>query len=1244
MPSEQDIDQQRTLLETHRRTLALSLEQAAKYGELDTPPAIIHRIDDARDEIRRIKSALRAWGQPVERHPDDGDDPVPATPPSPAEQLALMIRQASLSLQAVLTHGRFAYKYVHDVYVERREAEEIFQRFLQQTRQRCYVITGQAGKGKTFMLCRLAKSLDRSDRFVPVLLSSSTLERLSLPDAIIEQLGPALASAPYRPNFKALGEFMLAQGLTLIVFIDAINELEGDEEHDAFARFGQELNALLKTIAANGYPVLFCISCRSEFWVHFSADDWAGPQVFEPLGIMSPTYELKDFDESQIDAIKQRYFDWYALDGELLTSARKNCLDPIMWYYLCTAFSARRSSSEDLERIERRSVGEIRTLRRKAIFERFVDAKRQAMIEATRGRTEEWSEYDLTTRYLITLAYEMYTRGRSYITADEVIAVAQRLDHYDATLRNRPGARGFLENPASIFFMFIDEGILIKRDQESYQFVFETYFEFSLGRYVALERWRKLLGKQRGHEAIKDDFAALLHEHARMVEAKNFTNLFGALQFAILVTEDHRGYREHPTLYIELIERMSGFSDGGFNWIQLACATIRETALAQAVAWDKLHDAAAHEAATQQFDGLLHVLDALTLKSDFVILWDIESTLHTLAEANFRRTLQHIRRWAIGGERLQPFFATQTLTRLSAIHPRAVVDLLVELADLPRYRSDFWLARMLLFATLGLAQRQWESELSASDRAQIRVLVRGFAAEPAPAYTRGVALATLPFLSQAYDGELQWIDARAAAEAWPWALWNLAYELHRWPDDWPHDWVWNMLDRLARHDSPHVRYAADYAARALAPHSPTRAALIEATLAGSRWRAAPGPEPEVARAERTGMVYSPAYLAPAYNNHVECRERIQAILERLLAVGDDSFNWLDPRADVAHLLPLAHNEQTDRHRNGAPWPSYVQDVQRGYELLAQRPGALHSATGPSELRYESYDAALLSVGGAVRAVDYVLDGPARAAWSLGRPPGHLANNAICIFNNIAIAARYAQERLRARGRPGRILIVDCDAHHGLHTNHVFLSDPSVIYFSMHIDGDYAREEGQVEHIGRGAGEGYNFNLPYPPFMDDAGYVYIIDQLLVPLAQEFAPDLLMISAGFDGHFDDPLTPDCLLSERAYIHLAERLRDLAEQLEIKIVGVLEGGYGLGGLSRSFVHMVSRIGRWPVAGAAIGFTPPPADYAERVDATAHARVADLVRRRVALMAEAGRSNPAYAFDTSRPHWQAILTAQEM
>jgi acetoin utilization deacetylase AcuC-like enzyme len=1243
MPSQLDIDQQHQLLETHRRTLARLLLDLAKYGGQHTPPSLLNSIDDTREQLRQVKQGLRRWGQVVEDHPNDGDaPPAPDAPPTPSETMALLTKQASLSLQAILTHGRFAHKYVHDVYVERQDAEELFQRFLRQSQQHCYVITGQAGKGKTFLLCRLAKSLDQSDRFVPVLISSTTLERLSLTEAILEQLGPALAATPYQPDFKDLAECLRAQNIPLVVFIDAINELEGDEDNNAFERFSENLNNLLKTVVANHYPILFCISCRSEFWIHFSSADWVGPHIFEPLGLMLPTYELKDFDEEQIESIKQRYFDWYALDGNLLISARKSCCDPIMWYYLCTAFSARKSSRESLEQIQRRSIGDIRTLRRKEVFDKFVDSKRQAMIEATQGLTEEWSDYELTTRYLITIAYEMYRQGRSYITADEVIRLAKKLKHYDDTLKNKPNMRSFLDNPASIFFKFIDEGVLIKRDKESYQFVFETYFEYAIGRYIALEHWRKLRkNKKLDQAAIKANFIALLQAHARLVERTNFTNLFGALQFAILVTEDHKWYHDYPTLFIELIECMRTFGGGGFNWIQQACATIRETALAHAGTWEKLQEPAAHEAAAQRFAGLLGILEDLTLKSDFVVLWDVENTLQVLAEAHFRLTLQRVRHWAIHGQGLQPIFATQTLTRLSTIRPRAVVDLLVELAELPRYRSDFWLARILIFATLGLAQRHWEEALSASDRAQLRMIVRSLAVAPAPVYTRGVALATLPFLSQAYESELQRVNEHIDAETWPWALWNLAYELHHWPEDWPHDWVWNTLDKLARTANPHVRYAVDHTAGQLAAHSPTRAALLRAALAGNRWCADPGPEPAIENPALIGIVYSPAYLAPSYDNHVECRERVQAILEKLIAVGSASFNWLNPYDNVEHLLHLAHNERTDRHRNGAPWPTYVQDVRRGYDLLAQRLDSPHVATGPSELRYESYEAALRSVGGVIRAIDYVLDGPARAAWSLGRPPGHLANNAICIFNNIAIAARYAQQQLKQRQRSQRILIVDCDAHHGLHTSHVFLNDPSVIYFSLHMDGDYAREEGQVEHIGKEAGAGYNFNLPYPPFMGDAGYAYLVDQLLLPVARAFQPELIMISAGFDGHFDDPLTPSCILTEHAYMHLAAGLRDLAEELEIKLVGVLEGGYGLEGLSNSFAHMVSIIGRWPVSPATIGFAPLNG-YAEKADPAALASVKALVARRVALMAETKRRNPAYWFDMQQPHWQAILADQ--
>jgi acetoin utilization deacetylase AcuC-like enzyme len=310
---------------------------------------------------------------------------------------------------------------------------------------------------------------------------------------------------------------------------------------------------------------------------------------------------------------------------------------------------------------------------------------------------------------------------------------------------------------------------------------------------------------------------------------------------------------------------------------------------------------------------------------------------------------------------------------------------------------------------------------------------------------------------------------------------------------------------------------------------------------------------------------------------------------------------------------------------------------RKESLRLEKESGLRRQSGPSELRYESYDVALLSVGSVLTGIDYVFrNGRSRSAFAINRPPGHLANNTICLFNNIAIGAHYARENYNV----DRILIVDCDAHHGKHTNQVFLEDPDVIYFSMHIDGDYAREAGMVHHIGLGDGEGYNFNLPYPSGMPDEGYQYIIDQLLIPLAQEFKPGLILLSAGFDGHFDDPLTPNCILTDRAYSFLAERLYATAAELDARIVGALEGGYGLTGMANSIVQMIAILGQWPEnIRTGIGFTPLPAGYDRKYNMETLSMVRALVKRRVKDMERVKQKNPDYPFDMSAPHWQRLL-----
>ena len=207
----------------------------------------------------------------------------------------------------------------------------------------------------------------------------------------------------------------------------------------------------------------------------------------------------------------------------------------------------------------------------------------------------------------------------------------------------------------------------------------------------------------------------------------------------------------------------------------------------------------------------------------------------------------------------------------------------------------------------------------------------------------------------------------------------------------------------------------------------------------------------------------------------------------------------------------------------------------------------------------SFDAALVAAGGLVRAVEAVLAGEVENGFALVRPPGHHAtptrSMGFCLFNNVAVAARAAL----ASGRAERILIVDFDVHHGNGTQDVFASDPAVFYISTH-QYPYYPGTGHWSERGSGAGEGSVLDVPLPPGVGDAGYARVFAELVEPLAERFQPDLILVSAGYDAHWNDPLA-QMNLSLSGYAWLGRDLVSMAEQLcEGRIVFALEGGYQL------------------------------------------------------------------------------------
>jgi acetoin utilization deacetylase AcuC-like enzyme len=204
----------------------------------------------------------------------------------------------------------------------------------------------------------------------------------------------------------------------------------------------------------------------------------------------------------------------------------------------------------------------------------------------------------------------------------------------------------------------------------------------------------------------------------------------------------------------------------------------------------------------------------------------------------------------------------------------------------------------------------------------------------------------------------------------------------------------------------------------------------------------------------------------------------------------------------------------------------------------------------------SFAAALHAAGGACAMTRALLDGEASVAFSGGRPSGHHAEPdramGFCLFNNVALAAELAIRELGAR----RVLILDWDVHHGNGTAEAFRRRPEVLFASIHQAGIYPGT-GALEDVGSGPGEGYTINLPVPAGSQAEQWLALVEHVVLPAASAFAPDLVLVSAGFDAHRADPLA-DCRLETATFAQLARHVRELARRLGVPLGVVLEGGY--------------------------------------------------------------------------------------
>jgi acetoin utilization deacetylase AcuC-like enzyme len=301
----------------------------------------------------------------------------------------------------------------------------------------------------------------------------------------------------------------------------------------------------------------------------------------------------------------------------------------------------------------------------------------------------------------------------------------------------------------------------------------------------------------------------------------------------------------------------------------------------------------------------------------------------------------------------------------------------------------------------------------------------------------------------------------------------------------------------------------------------------------------------------SGYVYDPIYLEHDLRGHPENQQRLKAILQVL------EDHRMRERLTPIPAVPITMERLERCHE-----PRYVEQVQR---VARQGGGHLDMDT---YVRPASYDAALMAAGGLVEATRAVLDGEVDNAFGLVRPPGHHALRArgmgFCLFNNVAVAAHYAL----AERDLDRVLIVDFDVHHGNGTQDEFESDPAVMYVSTHQYPHYPGT-GYWNETGRGDGAGSIVNVPLGGGVGDKGFGRIFEEIVGPAAWRFQPQLILVSAGYDAHWDDPLAY-LQLSVGGYAAIARALKELAEELcDGRLVFTLEGGYHLEALAYAILN---------------------------------------------------------------------------
>jgi acetoin utilization deacetylase AcuC-like enzyme len=315
----------------------------------------------------------------------------------------------------------------------------------------------------------------------------------------------------------------------------------------------------------------------------------------------------------------------------------------------------------------------------------------------------------------------------------------------------------------------------------------------------------------------------------------------------------------------------------------------------------------------------------------------------------------------------------------------------------------------------------------------------------------------------------------------------------------------------------------------------------------------------------TALIYSKKYMSHKTGpRHPESPARLRVIMRELRKnriIENTNCSVVEPETLSIKDLQLVHTID------------YIQQIK---QFCSCNGGLLDKEDTVVSSR--SYEVACLAAGGAVKAADIVTKGKYRNAFALVRPPGHHAGPdypmGFCVFNNVALAASYLKKKFHL----DRVLVLDIDAHHGNGTQDIFSRSNNVLYISLHEDPIEFPLTGFVDEVGKGKGKGYSVNIPLPYGTGDKIYLRAFNEIVVPIINQYKPQFVLVSTGFDNHYADPIG-NLHLSAFTYTKIFDSVLEIAEKFcQGKVVAVLEGGYSLRFLGRMACAITAKMAKIP------------------------------------------------------------------